>query len=302
MGTTDQGTRLRYGLNNTIKAGARTTLIEGFPNAAEGAAVWRSGDPLYYDYPNQRINIVRSFSKKPYPDTLKVEVEACDFHYDMTNGNSGGAFLHEGNLDVLKCTDKWGGWHVTNTQANEWMEWKELPLLKDTKFQLRYKSTTASSIKFTVNENDLQIISLPSTSGVWNTVDAGTFSTTANSANTVKLTIVSGTPDINYFQRVANTVSSIGDGNVTTALQPLMVSVSPNPYQHGIISVNLSGFENDTDIMLKIYSLSGQVVYQQSLNNSSKAELDLSGKLAKSIYVFSVEAGNHKALNKLIIK
>ena len=106
MGTNNQGTRLRFGLNNTVKVGARTTLIEGFPNAAEGAAVWRSGDKLYYDYPNQRINIVRSYTQNPYPDSLKVEAEACDFHSDMTAGNSGGAFLHEGNLDVLKCSDK----------------------------------------------------------------------------------------------------------------------------------------------------------------------------------------------------
>ncbi len=95
---------------------------------------------------------MRSYTQNPFPDTLKVEAEACDFHYDLTTGNSGGAFLHEGNLDVLKCSDKWGGWHVTNTQANEWLEWKELPLLKETKFQLRFRSTVTSSIKFTVNE------------------------------------------------------------------------------------------------------------------------------------------------------
>jgi hypothetical protein len=40
--------------------------------------------------------------------------------------------------------------------------------------------------------NDLQTITLPSTSGAWTTVDAGTFSTTANSVHTVRLTILSG--------------------------------------------------------------------------------------------------------------
>jgi len=49
MGTSDQGARLKFGLNNTVKAGAKTTLLEGFTNAAEGAALWRSGDKLYYD-------------------------------------------------------------------------------------------------------------------------------------------------------------------------------------------------------------------------------------------------------------
>lgn len=300
MGTTDQGTRLKFGLNNTIKAGARTTLIEGFPNAAEGAALWRSGDKLYYDYPNQRLNIVRSYTRNPYPDSLRVEVEACDLHSDLTTGNSGGAFLHEGNLDVVKCTDKWGGWHVTNTQANEWMEWKELPLLRNTKFQLRYRSTVPSSIKFSVNENDLQTITLPVTSGVWATVDAGTFSAAANSLQTVRLTILSGAPDINYFVRVANDISSTGKENIH--MDDKSVHVYPNPYRQGKLSINLTGFGHKTNVQLKITNLMGQIVYQEQLKSIASAELDLSGKLSETIYVVSIEAENSKVFTKLVVK
>ncbi len=302
MGTTDQGARLRFGLNNTVKAGARTTLIEGFPNAAEGAAVWRSGDKLYYDYPNQRINIVRAYTQNPYPDTLKVEAEACDFHYDLTTGNSGGAFLHEGNLDVLKCSDKWGGWYVTNTQANEWMEWRELPLLKNTKFVLRYRSSAAASVKFTVNDVDMQTITLPSTASVWTSIDAGTYTGANNIAQTVKLTVVSGRPDINYFLRVPNATTSVDNIGAPSDLNNASVHVFPNPYHEGNLVINIAGFELQQNIQLKITNLTGQIVYQQVLENRESISLNLSGILNEAMYIVSIEAGYRRVFSKLIVR
>nr|WP_294897557.1 DUF5010 domain-containing protein [uncultured Pedobacter sp.] len=213
MGTSDKGLRLKTGLDHTVGAGARTTLVEGFTDAAEAAALWRStdnGTNTFHAYANQRLNILRRYTSDPYPSSLKMEVEACDINYDLTAGNSGGAFLDLGDLDVVKCNDTNGGWNVTATQANEWMEWKELPLLKNTKFQLRYKSTTGSSIKFSVDGTALTTVSLPSTSGVWTTINAGNYTTGNNSLHTVRLTIVSGSPDINYFKRVDGTIAVTG--------------------------------------------------------------------------------------------
>lgn len=302
MGTNDQGTRLKHGLTNTVKAGARTTLIEGFPNAAEGAAVWRSGDKLYYDYPNQRINIVRSYTRNPNPDTLKVEAEACDFHFDMTTGNSGGAFLHEGNLDVVKCSDKWGGWHVTNTQANEWMEWRELPLLKNTKFQLRYKSTGASTVKFSVNDVDLQTISLPATANTWTTIDAGSYDAIENSAQTVRLTIVSGSPDINYFLRVPNAATSMRNISSDENLINTSVQIYPNPFHNGNLSIKYTGFEAQENLQLKITNLTGQIVYQQTIEDTNNVSLNLSGLLKEAIYIVSIEGRHSKAFSKLVVK
>ena len=236
MGTSDNGKRLKTGLTATVDAGARTTLVEGFTDSAEGAALWRSKDPEYYDYPNQRLNILRRYSSDPYPSILKMEAEACDFNSDATSTNSGGTFLKTGNLDVEKCSDQYSGWNVTDTQANEWMEWRELPLLKETKFKLRYKSTAVSSIKFSVDGTALATISLPSTAGVWTSVDAGTYSTASNSLHTVKLTVVSGSPDINYFTRENNDnilVSSVSVSPATATLadgatQQLTASVAPS--------------------------------------------------------------------------
>lgn len=299
MGTADMGTRLKYGLNNTVKAGAKLTLVEGFTDAAEGAALWRSGDKLYYNYPNQRLNILRSYSKNPFPDTLKVEFEACDEHSDISTGNSGTSFLNEGNLDVVKSSDKLGGWHITNTQANEWMEWKEMPLLKETKLQLRYKSTAAASVKFAIDNVDLQTVNLSSTNNAWTTVDAGVFSRSANGLNTVRMSIVSGTPDINYFLRVANNTTAIHE--IANSISQNSVSVYPNPFKAGKLAVNLTGFENQSGIVLKISNLVGQLIYENNLS-SSNSDVYLPDNLKAAIYIVSVESQKKKAFTRLIIR
>ncbi|MDB5121774.1 MAG: hypothetical protein JWN56_2992 [Sphingobacteriales bacterium] len=191
-------------LNNTRGAGAVLTLLEGFTDCSENAAIFRSKDVTYYDYPNQRINIVRRYSNDPYPVTLKVEAEACDSFSDLTLGNSGGTY-RDGDIDIVKTGDANGGWHVTGAQANEWMEWKELPFKSgNSKFQIRYSSNQATSIRFNVDGVDLPVITLPITgNGVYSTIDAGTQSFGTDSLHTVRLKIVSGSLAINYFNLVA---------------------------------------------------------------------------------------------------
>ncbi|TCC99576.1 DUF5010 domain-containing protein [Pedobacter hiemivivus] len=199
----NHGQALINTLNNTKGAGAVMTLLEGFTDCAENAALFRSKDVTYYDYPNQRINIVRRYSNDPYPAVLKIEAEGCDFYHDLSVGNSGGTF-RDGDIDIVKNGDTNGGWHVNNTQANEWLEWRELPLLANTKFQLRYSSSQAASVKISVDGVDLPVVNLPvTTNGVWSTFDLGTKTFPLNSLHTVRLTIVSGSCSLNYINRTS---------------------------------------------------------------------------------------------------
>jgi hypothetical protein len=195
------GATLNTGLNNTKNAGALLTLVEGFTDCAENAALFRSKDTVYYDYPNQRLNILRSYSNDPYPAVLKVEAEACDYFHDLTAGNSGNTF-RLGDIDIVKTSDVGGGWHVTGAQAGEWLEWKELPMITSNNFQIRYSSTAAASVQFSVDGVALPAVSLPvSGFGTWLTEPAGTKTLTANGPHTVRLTVVSGSLSINYFTR-----------------------------------------------------------------------------------------------------
>ena len=70
------GQTLIEGLEGTVKSGALITLCEGFTDAAETAAFWRSKDTTYYDYPNQRIDILRTLFTK------------CFFRYAHGSGGS----------------------------------------------------------------------------------------------------------------------------------------------------------------------------------------------------------------------
>ncbi|HTH83354.1 MAG TPA: DUF5010 domain-containing protein [Mucilaginibacter sp.] len=198
----NHGQQLIAGLNATKGSGAALTLVEGFTDAPENAALFRSKDATYYDYPNQRINILRRYSANPYPATLRVEAEACDSYNDLTTGNSGNTY-RDGDIDVIKTTDTGGGWNVTDAQAGEWMEWKELPLTANTKFQIRYSATQASSVSFSVDGVALPAVNLPATGGTFATVDAGSQTLPANGLHTVRLTVVSGNIDINYFNRAS---------------------------------------------------------------------------------------------------
>jgi hypothetical protein len=195
----NHGQTLTTALTNTKNAGALLTLAEGFTDCAENAALFRSKDNVYYDYPGQRLNILRRFSNNPYPATLKVEAEACDTFHDLTAGNSGDTF-RLGDIDIVKNSDTNGGWHVTGAQTGEWLEWKELPLKTTTNFKIRYSSTAAVTVQFSVDGVTLPAINLPvSGFGSWLTNAAGTKTLAANGPHTVRLTVTSGTLSINYF-------------------------------------------------------------------------------------------------------
>lgn len=200
-------------LENSLKdltqtKGAEMVIIEGFTDALENASLWRCIDKTYeetyYDYPNQRINILRRFSAHPYPKTLKVEMEGCDSYFDRTTGNSGGTY-RSGNLDIRKCEDTNGGWCVTDVQTGEWMEWKELPFRKgNLKLKLRYASTSDAQVYFYVNEKgigSLTSVTLPSTGGEWQTLTAGTVTIPSEGLRDLRLNIERASSlEINWFQ------------------------------------------------------------------------------------------------------
>lgn len=292
----NHGQTLINGLDGTVNSGASLTLCEGFTDAAETAAYWRSKDVTYYEYPNQRLNILRRYTKKAYASILKVEAESCDYYSDMTSGNSGGNF-RDGDLDVIKSNDVNGGWNVTGTQAGEWMEWKELPLLKNTKFELRYKSTNDASINFKVDEKDLSMISLPSTNGIWSTIDAGNYANTMNSLHTVRLTVVSGTPDINYFNRVEN--SNLSALN-SLEFNENDISIYPNPVQNNLnICLNNNTGKN---LELTLFDLSGKIQMRKTIcaGNPSNFQMNVS-QLNPGLYLLKITSEKQTLTKKINI-
>lgn len=199
----DHGRLLQKALNYFVKNRANIILLEGFTDVLENAAYWRSTDKVYYDYPNQRLNILRKWSSNPYPKEFKVEVESCDYFEDKTSGNSGGQYS-KGDLDIKKCNDIHEGWCVTATQPGEWLKWVELPFSagKST-IKLRYAAQTTAKIRLDINKEEGETVELAATGGSWKDVDIATRNFEKKGWHEVVLNIISGDMDLNYFTIVS---------------------------------------------------------------------------------------------------
>ncbi len=196
----NHGKTLTDALDYFVKYKANLLLLEGFTDMAENAAYWRSTDTKYYDYPNQRLNILRKYSStRAYPESMRVEAETCDYYKDNSTGNSGLQY-RKGDLDVKRCTDGFDGWCVTNTEAGEWLRWVELPFRAGTSvIRLRYAAKEAAKVRFDVDGKEGTTVTLPATGGNWSDVDAATLSFDVNGWREVVLNVIGGTPDLNCF-------------------------------------------------------------------------------------------------------
>ncbi len=202
------GQTLIEGLEGTVNSGALITLCEGFTDAAETAAFWRSKDTTYYDYPNQRIDILRRYSQNAFSGRRMVQAEACDFFHDITPGNKGESF-RLGDIDICKTSDVFGGWNVFDAEAQEWLEWKELPFPKNSQIEVRYAAEDSAKIQFVLDDQEGAILSLEPTGGeqLWSLVRDTSFNITVDTYYNVKIKIISGKISINYF-------NIMGEGSV----------------------------------------------------------------------------------------
>ncbi len=80
------------------------------------------------------------------------------------------------------------------------------------------------------------------------------------------------------------------------------IQIYPNPYSDGKLSVQLTGFEDLTNVQFKVINLLGQTIYQTLISNAAQIDLDLTGKLNESIYLVSIESGKTQVIKKLIVK
>ena len=79
------------------------------------------------------------------------------------------------------------------------------------------------------------------------------------------------------------------------------VSVYPNPFKQGKLSVQLVGFEDVRNAQIKIINLGGQTIFQEKVKSKNITELNLSKQLTDSVYLISVESGETKLMKKLVV-
>jgi len=204
----NHGQTFASNLNTTVNNGAAATLVEGFTDWEENAATWRMASGTYaqrrVDYPNQMLNILRRYSKNPFPTDLRVEAETADSYSDSTSGNAYNVY-RAGDVDVQATPDTGGGWNVGSISNGEWLQWQEIPLQNSVTMKARVATpNTDAKIRFVIDGVAGPTIAVPNT-GDWQsyqTIDAGAFSLPAGKHHTVRLEFVGGPLNINFWQAV----------------------------------------------------------------------------------------------------
>jgi hypothetical protein len=239
----NHGVRFEVGLSNTVDANALLTLCEGFTDYEEDAAMWRArnmdtnGNALsysqtLYDYPNQRLNILRKHSNWPFPPELKFEAEACDTFGGAAGGNGKTNFYRNGNIAIETNSDIGGGvsYDVGWTQPGEWFEWQEVPMQGSrVHLQVRVASPTSNGqMHFVVDGTNYPLLMVPNTGSLqtWATLDSGPYSFAMNGRHTIRLVCDTGAFSVNYWQY--RTEIPIGmNFNLKSTANNSWVSVSP---------------------------------------------------------------------------
>jgi hypothetical protein len=217
------GQTLVNNLHATVDNGDLLTLVEGFTDWPENCALWRTEDAPYAttqrDYPGQDLNILRRYSKTPFPTDFTVQAETADAVHDTTSGNQFGVYRGD-DLDVQTTTDTHGGWNVGATATGEWEQWNEVPMQGTTDMKIRVASpNTGEQLRFVVDGVAGPTISVPNTGGWqnWQTIDAGTFQFKPGTYHAVQIQQVTGGYNLNWWQatRTDNPETVVDDSQLT---------------------------------------------------------------------------------------
>ena len=226
------GATLVTGLNATIGNGACvSTFIEGFDDYWENTTLWRARDlapdgaalgyaQTYYDYPNQRINLVRRHSNNAFPLDLKEEAEGCDSFSGAVPLPGKPNYYRNGNIAIEDTADLDGGYDVCLGQAGETLRWREVPIEGKVRLQVRAASVTSGGkMHFVIDGISHPAVSIPKTGGrqTWATVDMGIYSFAYNSTHDVSLVWNTGGVSVNWWQ--VKTIA-VPDGTYKIIAQP----------------------------------------------------------------------------------
>jgi hypothetical protein len=237
------GKTLTTGLAGTIgNPQCLSTFLEGFDDYWENATLWRarnldtSGKPLGYaetgyDYPNQRINLVRRYSNNPFPKDLKEEAESCDsFSGAVPNPNQPN-FYRNGSIAIEDTTDVYGGYDVCRTQAGEKLTWQEVPLEGTVHLLVRAASASGGRLHFVIDGVRHPAVRVSKTGGgqIWATIDLGAYTFAPRTYHTISLVWDTPGVSVNWWQVQAGKEAGKRAGSGIVALSTGADSIEPLP-------------------------------------------------------------------------
>ena len=227
----NHGQLFKNGLAGTAAAGALFTLCEGFTDYEEDAAMWRTrnldtnGNVLaysqtLYDYPNQRLGILRQYGRNPFPATQLFEAEGCDWFGNAAGGNGFVNFYRNGNIAIEATGDSAGGYFdVGWMQAGEWLEWTNVPLNGSPHFIMRAATpNNGIAAHFVIDGVAKPAQSIPNTGGwqIYTNVDFGSYGSFTSSYHDVRLVFDNGGLNLNWWQLSVPVGTTFSSGTFTS--------------------------------------------------------------------------------------
>ena len=191
-------------------------FLEGFTDGVENAAWWRSMDKTYYDYPNQRINLLRKYGNHPFPTEQKLEAEACDYCYQGTISDKKiESSQQEDKMNnapeqyvVKRCSDTkyTGGWHTDLTADGlNALRWKELPFRSgESIIRFRYASEGEITVCCQIGNEMTQKVTLPATGNAWEETEVAVYTRDTRGYADFNLAVIEGAISLNYVEIITN--------------------------------------------------------------------------------------------------
>lgn len=209
------GETLTAGLKATLGAGCISTFIEGFDDYWENTTLWRARNldengavlgyaQTYYDYPNQRINLVRRESNNPFPLTLTEEAESCDTFSGAAAFPGKPNFYRNGPIAIEDTTDTGGGYAVCRGRAGETLRWQEVPMQGTVSLSVRVALVRGGKMHCVVDGVARPAVRVPKTGGEqkWATVSLGAYTFPRNSYHSVSLVWDTPGVSVNYWRAI----------------------------------------------------------------------------------------------------
>jgi hypothetical protein len=186
--------------------------------------------------------------------------------------------------------------------SNDYIKWNVyVPADGTYALTFRYALTANRPLKLSINDiMRLASVSFPIT-GAWSNWGSYTVNQAlVEGANSIMLTAI-GSSGGNFDEMTisGNGISALK--SVESDTDGKSVIIYPNPLRTNKLYINMLGYENENNVQVRILNLLGQTVFHKSLKNPSQLEINTLDLLAKSIYNVSVESGNTKISNKLIL-
>ncbi len=220
-------------------------------------------------------------------DSIVLQAENANFNGPLLATNQTG-YNGTGFVDFTNMSNDYLTWTANVESAGSYL------------LSFRYALTTNRPLKLTIN-NEVRIpsVSFPIT-GSWSIWKK--YRTTQElkaGDNTITLTAIGssggnfdelGISGVQLLSAINNPKFSENANSIHSYLQ-----------SDGNVSVNLTGYDNSTNVQVKITNLMGQTVFAKHFNNPTQLEINSSAFVKNSIYIISVDDKKSKSIEKLIL-